>query len=73
MTIRSGGRPRDPRDPRAPHARPYEADAYATESVPETYVPRRRGEGRNGGYRPSGGGGNGPNRTDQKAIRERHG
>jgi UPF0755 protein len=59
MTIRSGGRPRDPRDPRAPHAHPYEPDAYATESVPETYVPRRRGEGRSGGYRPSSGGGNG--------------
>ena len=59
MTIRSGGRPRDPRDPRAPHAHPYEPDAYATEPVPETYVPRRRGEGRGGGYRPSSGGGNG--------------
>jgi UPF0755 protein len=59
MTIRSGGRPRDPRDPHAPHAHPYEPDAYATESIPESYVPTRRGEGRSGGYRPSSGGGNG--------------
>ena len=59
MTIRSGGRPRDPRDARAPHARPYQPDAYATESVPESYEPVRRGSGRNGGYRGGGGGGNG--------------
>lgn len=59
MTIRSGGRPRDPRDARAPHARPYQPDAYATESVPESYEPVRRGSGRNGGYRGGGGGGSG--------------
>lgn len=44
MTIRSGGRPRDGRAP----ARPYDPDAYATESVPEFSepVPRRsRGGG----------------------------
>ncbi|HYH93264.1 MAG TPA: endolytic transglycosylase MltG, partial [Candidatus Saccharimonadales bacterium] len=52
MTIRSGGRPRDPR---APQARPYVSDAYATESVPETFEPVRRGGGR--GY--DGGGGRG--------------
>ena len=53
MTIRSGGRPRDPRGDRAPHARPYDPDAYATESMPETYTPVRR-PSRNG-HRQGGG------------------
>ncbi|CAN5607808.1 hypothetical protein BH20CHL7_BH20CHL7_13200 [soil metagenome] len=59
MTIRSGGRPRDPRDTRASRVRPYDADAYATESVTPTYAPERRGPGRDGGYRGGGGGGSG--------------
>src|SRR4029077_6563267 len=48
MTIRSGGRPRDRR---ATQARPYDPDAYATETIPEfsEAVPRgRRGGGRGG-------------------------
>ena len=51
MTIRSGGRPRDGR---ATQARPYDQDAYATETVPEFSEPVPRGrDGRGGG---SGGG-----------------
>ncbi len=51
MTIRSGGRPRDGR---ATQARPYDPDAYATETVPEFSEPVPRGrDGRGGG---SGGG-----------------
>lgn len=50
MTIRSGGRPRDRR---ATHADPYDADAYATESVQgfSEPIPRERGgnSGRGGG------------------------
>ena len=50
MTIRSGRRPRDRRDQQP---RPYDADAYATESSrDEDWLPRRQG---NGG--PSGGSG----------------
>jgi UPF0755 protein len=47
MTIRSGGRPRDRR---ATNARPYDPDAYATETIPEYSepIPRSRGGG-NGG------------------------
>ena len=47
MTIRSGGRPRDGRPT---PVRPYDPDAYATESIPEYSepVPGRRG-GRGGG------------------------
>src|SRR6187402_2710849 len=47
MTIRSGGRPRDRR---TSTARPYDPDAYATESIPEYSepIPRSRGGG-NGG------------------------
>jgi UPF0755 protein len=45
MTIRSGGRPRDPR---TPPTHPYVADAYATESAPETFEPARRGSGGRG-------------------------
>ena len=47
MTIRSGGRPRDRR---ASNARPYDPDAYATETIPEYSepIPRSRGGG-NGG------------------------
>src|SRR5262245_40251742 len=44
MTIRSGGRPRDGRAP----ARPYDPDAYATETIPEFSEPaprRSRGGG----------------------------
>jgi UPF0755 protein len=52
MTIRSGGRPRDPRDAQA---HPFEADAYATEYVPEGFEPSRRGSGRgNSGGRRGG-------------------
>src|SRR5258705_5029998 len=56
MTIRSGGRPRDPRDWQA---HPFEADAYATEYVPEGFEPSRRGSGRgkSGGRRGGRGGG----------------
>ncbi len=47
MTIRSGGRPRDSR---ASPARPYDEDAYATESIPEFSEPvPRRDRGRGGG------------------------
>jgi UPF0755 protein len=48
MTIRSGGRPRDRR---TSTARPYDPDAYATESIPEYSepVPRSRGGGNGGG------------------------
>jgi UPF0755 protein len=52
MTIRSGGRPRDPR---SPQARRYEADAYATEYVPEGFEPSRRGLGGSGNRRRGGG------------------
>jgi UPF0755 protein len=54
MTIRSGGRPRDRR---ASTARPYDPDAYATETIPEYSepTPRNRGGGNGGGGR----GGNG--------------
>jgi UPF0755 protein len=48
MTIRSGGRPRDSR---AAQARPYDPDAYATESNPEYSEPvpgGRRGRGGRG-------------------------
>jgi UPF0755 protein len=48
MSIRSGGRPRGDRPPA-----PYDADAYATESIPPYSQPYVRG-GRNGG---GGGGG----------------
>ena len=55
MTIRSGGRPRDRRQP---HDRRFEADAYATDYVPEAYEPSRRsGNGDRGGRRGGGGGG----------------
>jgi peptidoglycan lytic transglycosylase G len=52
MTIRSGGRPRDRR---AANARPYDPDAYATETIPEYSepIPRGRGGG-NGGRGGSG-------------------
>jgi UPF0755 protein len=52
MTIRSGGRPRDRR---GTNARPYDPDAYATESIPEYSepIPRSRGGG-NGGRRGNG-------------------
>ena len=40
MTIRSGGRPRDRR---ASTARPYDPDAYATETIPEYSEPIPRG------------------------------
>ena len=54
MTIRSGGRPRDQRPP---HARRYEADAYATDYVPEDFEPSRRyGPGGGNGRRRGGGG-----------------
>lgn len=54
MTIRSGGRPRDQRPP---HARRYEADAYATDYVPEDFEPSRRyGVGGGNGKRRRGGG-----------------
>jgi peptidoglycan lytic transglycosylase G len=48
MTIRSGGRPRDRR---ASTARPYDPDAYATETIPEYSepAPRTRGGGNGGG------------------------
>ena len=47
MTIRSGGRPRDRR---TSTARPYDPDAYATETIPEYSepVPRNRGGGKGG-------------------------
>ena len=48
MTIRSGGRPRDSR---AAQARPYDPDAYATETIPEFSQPvpgGRRGRGGRG-------------------------
>jgi UPF0755 protein len=50
MTIRSGGRPRDGRAP----ARPYDPEAYATETIPEFSQPPDRnrrggGSGRGGG------------------------
>ena len=51
MTIRSGGRPRDGR---ATQARPYDQDAYATETVPEYSEPVPRGRDGRGGR--SGGG-----------------
>jgi UPF0755 protein len=45
---RSGG---SPRDARAPQAHPYDADAYATEVIPQYSEPVRRGgrDGRGGG------------------------
>jgi UPF0755 protein len=48
MTIRSGGRPRERR---GAHARPFDPDAYATETIPEFSepVPQRRGGGNGGG------------------------
>ncbi len=46
MTIRSGGRPRDGR---ATQARPYDQDAYATETIPEFSEPVQRGRGGRGG------------------------
>ena len=46
MTIRSGGRPRDDRT--AP-VRPYDPDAYATDSIPEFSEPVQRGRGGGGG------------------------
>jgi UPF0755 protein len=48
MTIRSGGRPRDRR---TTTARPYDPDAYATETIPEYSepIPRTRGGGNGGG------------------------
>ena len=48
MTLRSGRRPRDSR---ASQARPYDPDAYATESIPEYSEPPRhsRGGGGQGG------------------------
>lgn len=55
MTIRSGGRPRDRRPP---HARRYEADAYATDYVPEGFEPHRV-YGNGGGGRRRGGRGGG--------------
>ena len=45
MTLRSGRRPRDSR---ASQARPYDPDAYATESIPEYSEPPRRDRGRGG-------------------------
>ncbi len=53
MTIRSGGRPRDNR---ATPVRPYDPDAYATESIPaySEPIPRRRGGGGGGGSGISG-------------------
>ena len=52
MTIRSGGRPRDRR---TSTARPYDPDAYATETIPEYSEPIPRNRGGGGGGR----GGNG--------------
>jgi UPF0755 protein len=52
MTIRSGGRPRDRR---TSAARPYDPDAYATETIPEYSEPVPRNRGGGGGGR----GGNG--------------
>jgi len=46
MTIRSGGRPREDRS--AP-VRPYDPDAYATDSIPEFSEPVQRGRGGGGG------------------------
>ncbi len=46
MTLRSGGRPRGSR---ASQARPYDPDAYATESIPEYSEPVPRGRGGRGG------------------------
>ena len=49
MTIRSGGRPRDGRTV----ARPYDPEAYATETIPEFSEPvdrGRGGRGRRGGH-----------------------
>src|SRR3954471_9522714 len=53
MTIRSGGRPRDRR---TSTARPYDPDAYATETIPEYSepIPRSRGGGTGGGRGGSG-------------------
>ena len=50
MTIRSGGRPRDRR---GAQARPFDPDAYATETVPEFAEPAPRGR-RGGGRGRSG-------------------
>ena len=49
MTIRSGGRPRDVR---AQQVRPYDPDAYATDTIPEFSepVPGPRGGGGRGGH-----------------------
>ncbi len=48
MTIRSGGRPRDRR---RSTGRPFDPDAYATETIPEYSepIPRSRGGGKGGG------------------------
>ena len=46
MTIRSGGRPRDGR---STPARPYDPDAYATESIPEFSQPVDQNRGGRGG------------------------
>ncbi len=53
MTIRSGGRPRENR---TSQVRPYDPDAYATESIPaySEPIPRRRGSGGRGGSGISG-------------------
>jgi UPF0755 protein len=51
MTIRSGGRPRDGR---ASQARPYDPDAYATETDPEFAEPAARGRRGRGGGGPGG-------------------
>ena len=48
MTIRSGGRARESR---ATAPRPYDPDAYATDSIPEFSEPVPRGRG--GGDRKS--------------------
>jgi len=56
MTIRSGGRPRESR---ATAARPYDPDAYATDSIPEFAEPVPRGRGSGGGGGGGGGGGAG--------------
>jgi len=51
MTMRSGGRPRDDR---AAPVRPYDPDAYATDTVPEFSEPIQRGRGGGGGGGGSG-------------------
>ena len=51
MTIRSGGRPRDSR---ATQARPYDPDAYATETHPRVLRAGAARGGRGGGGRGGG-------------------